>query len=72
VGDAIPLEARVCAVADVYDALSTDRRYRGALPGSTVIGMMRSQRGRHFDPAVFDAFLDCRAEIEDLRLQAAA
>ncbi len=71
-GDAIPLEARICAVADVYDALSTNRRYREALPRKTVLGMMQSRRGRHFDPGVLDAFLGCRTEIEHLRLLAAA
>ncbi|MBI4503743.1 MAG: HD domain-containing protein [Gemmatimonadetes bacterium] len=63
-GDAIPLEARICAVADVFDALSSDRRYREALPLETVFEMMASQRGRHFDPRVLDALLGCRTEVE--------
>lgn len=63
-GTAIPLEARICAVADVFDALSSDRRYREALAPETVFEMMASQRGRHFDPAVFDAFLSSRPEVE--------
>jgi putative two-component system response regulator len=60
----IPLEARICAVADVFDALSSDRRYREALPLETVFDMMGSQRGRHFDPQVLDAFLSRRAQVE--------
>jgi putative two-component system response regulator len=69
-GEAIPLEARICSVADVYDALSSDRRYREALPNETVLQMMESQRGRQFDPQVLDAFLGCHAEIEALRAAA--
>jgi putative two-component system response regulator len=68
-GEAIPLEARICAVADVFDALSSDRRYREALPLETVFDMLGSQRGRHFDPRVLDAFLACRAEVEAVYAQ---
>ena len=63
-GRAIALEARICAVADVFDALSSDRRYREALPLETVFDMMATQRGRQFDPQVFDAFLSCRPQVE--------
>jgi putative two-component system response regulator len=66
-GDSIPLEARICAVADVYDALSSNRRYREALPNETVLEMMASQRGRHFDPNVLDAFLDSRERIDAIQ-----
>ena len=66
-GEEIPLEARICAVADVYDALSSDRCYREALPNETAREMMESQRGRHFDPLVLDAFLGSRTEIEAVR-----
>src|SRR5258705_2788251 len=63
-GDAIPLAARICAVADVYDALSSNRRYREALPNQTVLDMMESQRGRHFDPRVLDAFLASLSKVD--------
>ena len=63
-GGTIPIEARICSVADVYDALSSNRRYREALPSETVLEMMESQRGRQFDPQVLDAFLASRQEIE--------
>jgi putative two-component system response regulator len=63
-GEAIPLEARICAVADVFDALSSERRYREALPLDIVFDMLASQRGRHFDPRVLDAFLSRRADVE--------
>jgi putative two-component system response regulator len=66
-GEAIPLEGRICAVADVFDALTTDRPYRQALPADAVYGMMRAEGGRHFDPHVLELFCDARAEVEDIR-----
>jgi putative two-component system response regulator len=56
-GDAIPRGARVVALADVYDALSSDRPYRAAWPRERVLAEIAAGRGTHFDPAVVDAFL---------------
>jgi PAS domain S-box-containing protein/putative nucleotidyltransferase with HDIG domain len=56
-GDAIPLAARIFAVADVYDALTSDRPYRSAWSHDEAIAYIRKEAGRHFDPAVADAFL---------------
>lgn len=56
-GDDIPIGARIFAVVDVWDALSTDRPYREAWPQERVVGHLRSQAGTHFDPDVVDAFL---------------
>ncbi len=55
-GEAIPLEARIVAVADVYDALSSVRPYKPAFQEAVVMQMMEAQVGRHFDPAVYEAF----------------
>lgn len=55
--DDIPLEARIVAVADVFDALSSSRPYKDALPEEQVLQIMREQANRHFDPQVFEAFL---------------
>jgi len=66
-GEAIPLEGRICAVADVFDALTTDRPYRQALPADAVYGMMRAEQGRHFDPHVLQLFFESRSEVEDIR-----
>lgn len=55
-GEAIPLEGRIAAVADVFDALISDRPYRPALPLPDALGILRAGRGTHFDPAVLDAF----------------
>lgn len=68
-GDAIPLAGRICAVADVFDALTTDRPYRAALPNHTVYDMMAAERGQHFDPAVLDAFLAQRPAVEAVQQQ---
>ncbi len=56
-GDAIPLSARIFAVADVYDALTSDRPYRAAWTHDEAIDHIRGEAGRHFDPAVVEAFL---------------
>jgi two-component system, response regulator RpfG len=54
---AIPLEARLVAVADVFDALTSDRPYRRAWAMDRVVAHMRDGAGSHFDPAIVDAFL---------------
>lgn len=56
-GDEIPIEARIFAIADVWDALRSDRPYRDALPASTALEYVQENRGTHFDPQVVEAFL---------------
>ena len=58
VGEEIPLEGRITAVADVFDALLTDRSYRQALPLDEAVAVMREGRGTQFDPAIVDVLLD--------------
>jgi response regulator RpfG family c-di-GMP phosphodiesterase len=53
----IPLAARIVALADVYDALTSSRVYKAAFDTDTARRMIEEQRGEHFDPAVVDAFL---------------
>ena len=55
-GEEIPLAARIFAVADVLDALTTDRPYRPASPIQVAREMIVADAGRHFDPAVIEAF----------------
>src|SRR5271154_1443687 len=57
-GEAIPIEGRIVAVADVFDALTSDRVYRKAFAIEEAVQMMREQRGRHFDPVLLDAFME--------------
>ena len=56
-GEAIPLPARLMAVVDVYDALTSERAYKSALPTEAALAEIRAGRGSHFDPEVVDAFL---------------
>jgi PAS domain S-box-containing protein len=56
-GEVIPLAARIFAVADVWDALRSDRPYRPAWPDAKVRDHIRALSGTHFDPHVVDAFL---------------
>ncbi len=66
-GDDIPLEGRIVAVADVFDAVTHDRSYQRAFPLDAALDIMRSKRGDHFDPEVLDAFLTAIDEIVDER-----
>ena len=56
-GDEIPLEGRITAVADVFDALLSDRGYRPALTLDEAVAVMREGRGTHFDPRIVDILL---------------
>jgi putative two-component system response regulator len=56
VGDEIPLEGRIVAVVDVYDALTSDRPYRSAFTAEEALDLLRSGRGTQFDPDVLGAF----------------
>ena len=58
VGEAIPLEARIMAVADSYDAMTSNRPYRKALPHEIAVAEFKRCSGRQFDPEVVKAFLD--------------
>ncbi len=66
-GEEIPLSARIVALADVYDALTTKRTYKDALPHEEARRIILSERARHFDPAVVDAFLREEARFSDIR-----
>lgn len=56
-GEAIPFTARILAVADVYDALTSTRSYREAWTHEKAIGVITKDSGTHFDPAVVEVFL---------------
>jgi MFS family permease len=58
----IPLGARIVAVVDAFDAMTTDRPYRAALPNERAINVLRQERGRQFDPRVVDVFLQILGE----------
>ena len=66
-GEAIPLEGRIAAVADVFDALTSTRIYRPAFPVRRALETMQSERSTHFDPVVLDAFMKVLPELEPIR-----
>lgn len=65
-GEAIPLAARLMAVADVYDALISRRVYKEPFSHEKSIAIMQEGRGTHFDPDVFDAFLALQPEFRQI------
>lgn len=65
-GDAIPLGARIIAVADAFDAMTSDRPYRPALTLEEAVSELRRFSGTQFDPEVVDAFLHCHPEAGPL------
>ncbi|MBW8463026.1 two-component system response regulator [Acidovorax sp.] len=62
-GNNIPLSARLMAVADVYDALISERVYKAAFPHEQAVEIIRDGRGSHFDPDMVDAFLALSEEF---------
>jgi len=66
-GETIPIEGRICCVADVFDALCSERPYKPKFPLKKCLEIMLSERGTRFDPKVLDAFFARFAEIEEIR-----
>lgn len=65
-GEAIPLFARIVAVADVYDALCSKRPYKTAWTSEQAVDYIRAESGKHFDPACVTAFVDMIENIEHI------
>ncbi len=65
--EAIPLAARIVSVADAFDAMSSDRPYRMALPDERVDSILRAGAGQQWDPAVIEAYFRCRDDIRRQR-----
>ncbi len=63
-GDDIPISARLMAVADVYDALISERVYKHALPHDQAVAIIFQGRGAHFDPDMADAFVEIQSEMQ--------
>lgn len=70
-GNDIPLEGRITAVADVFDALSSKRPYKPAFPLDQCLAILEEGRGRHFDPEVLDAFFARRDAIIAIQIELA-
>jgi len=68
-GEKIPLVGRIVALADVFDALTSERPYKKAWPVEQALDTIRSDRERHFDPAITEAFFGVMPEILRIRQQ---
>jgi HD-GYP domain-containing protein (c-di-GMP phosphodiesterase class II) len=71
-GEEIPLGARIIAVCDAYDAMTTDRPYRRAMAADAARAELRARAGTQFDPAVVEAFLGADTAVADLKQRRAA
>ena len=76
-GENIPLEGRIVALADVFDALGSDRCYKQAWPLDQVLALIRAEKGEHFDPLLVDLmlanlekFLEIREQYKDVYIGA--
>jgi putative two-component system response regulator len=65
-GNEIPLLSRICAIADVFDALTSARPYKSAFPIDRAFTMMREERGKHFDPFLLDVFLNSFDQVSEI------
>ena len=63
-GDSIPVSARLLAIADVYDALISDKVYKAGVSHEKAVGIIFQGRESHFDPDMVDAFMDIEAEFD--------
>lgn len=63
-GEAIPLSARLMALADVYDAMISNRVYKAGMPHEKAVGIIIEGRGTHFDPDVVDAFIGLQNQFQ--------
>ncbi len=66
IGINIPLSARIMALADVYDALRSDRCYRKGINHSDTLVMIKDESGKHFDPFLVDVFLEVECDFENI------
>ncbi len=68
-GDQIPLVGRITAIADVFDALTSERPYKKAWSEDEALNFLHEQKGRHFDPQLVDLFAGQMPAIRDIRLR---
>ncbi|HEY9192191.1 MAG TPA: HD domain-containing phosphohydrolase [Methyloversatilis sp.] len=66
-GEDIPIEARIVAVADVFDALTSERPYKPAWPVGVACAHLVEQKGLHFDPHLIDLFMESLPQIMEVR-----
>ena len=66
-GEEIPLSARIIALVDAYDAMTSHRRYSRARSHEEAVEIAREESGKHFDPHIVEAFLRCADQFEAIR-----
>ncbi len=66
-GEEIPLSARIVSLADVYDALTSERPYKKAFSYKKALSIIMDNRGSHFDPLIVDAFIQKEVEFNEIR-----
>jgi response regulator RpfG family c-di-GMP phosphodiesterase len=66
-GEDIPLEGRIVAIGDVFDALTSDRVYRPAMTVENAVDLMREDSGAHFDPDLLDLFMGAMPRVLEIR-----
>ena len=66
-GENIPLCARIMAIADVFDALTSKRTYKEAMPYDEAFEVIRISAGSHFDPLLVETFLEAREKIMSIK-----
>ncbi len=66
-GEDIHIYGRITAVADVFDALGSERCYKKAWPDEKIFALLREERGKHFDPKLIDIFFEHLDEFLEVR-----
>lgn len=66
-GEEIPFSARIIALVDVYDALTSRRVYKEAMPHEKAVTIITSEKGRHFDPLVTEVFIQLESHFNEIR-----
>ena len=66
-GEEIPLVGRIVAIADVFDALTTERPYKKAWPVEKAVSFIEEESGKHFDPQLVPIFKDVLPEILEIK-----
>jgi len=66
-GEQIPLSARIIALVDAYDAITSHRRYSQARSHEQAVEIVRGESGKHFDPHIVEAFLRCADQFGAIR-----
>jgi len=66
-GAAIPMAGRIAALADVFDALTSERPYKKAWTVEAAVALIQENSGKHFDPALVEAFLGVLPGVDEIR-----